>query len=80
VRDTSREARDLVFASLRKLSPATRLALACESSDELRALTADGIRYRHPELTPGQVADAARSLLLGADLAARVRALHAPDR
>jgi hypothetical protein len=80
VRDTSREARELVFATLRKVSPATRLALACEASDELRALTADGIRYRHPELTPDEVASAARSLWLKADLAARVRALHASDR
>lgn len=80
MRDTNREARDFVFATLRKLSPAKRLELACESSDELRVLTADGIRYRHPELTSDEVADAARALWLGADLAARVRTRHASDR
>jgi hypothetical protein len=42
------------------------MSLACRMSDEARRVTADGLRHRHPELTPGEVERAVRRLLVDA--------------
>lgn len=71
-RDTSAAARDEQLRAFRRLSPAERVALACQMSDEARALAADGLRGRNPNLTATQLQVALRELLLGPELAHRV--------
>jgi hypothetical protein len=66
VRDTAEAAREAQIQVFRRLSPSERLAIACQMSDEARQVTADGLRHRHPELTPGEVERALRQLLVDA--------------
>ena len=54
------------------MSPANRVALACQMSDEMRAVTADGLRDRRPGASDAEIEIAVRRLLLGADLADRI--------
>ena len=39
----------------RRMTPERRFELACEMSDNLRQLVADGVRGRHPDYTEEQV-------------------------
>lgn len=76
-RDTSDLARARQRGALREMSPATRLAIAAALSDEVRALTAAGIRARRPGDSEEQIARAFARIVLGRDLAdaaERVRA------
>jgi hypothetical protein len=66
--DTTRAARAAQIRAWRALGPAGRLELALSMSDDVRTLTADGIRQRHPEKTDVNVFWAERRRLLGADL------------
>ena len=54
------------------MSPADRVALACQMSDEMRAVAADGLRHRRPGASDAEIEIAVRRLLLGADLADRI--------
>lgn len=56
------------------MAPAVRLALACELSEEARTVSLDGIRQRRPEFTYEQAVDLQLDVLLGRELAERVRA------
>lgn len=73
-RDTTREARELQLAILRRMDGPTRLGMACRMSDDARAVSEAGIRHRHPDWSDEQVRDAMYVLLLGEDLARRVSA------
>jgi hypothetical protein len=57
---------------LRLKSSAERLRMACEMSDEARAISMAGVRHRHPDWTDERVRREVRHLLLGAELAQRV--------
>jgi hypothetical protein len=57
---------------LRLKSSAERLRMACEMSDEARAISKTGVRHRHPDWTDEQIRREVRHLLLGAELARRV--------
>jgi len=52
--------------------------MAFEMSDTARALTETGIRLRHPDRTDAQVHDELLTVLLGRELADRVRGAR-PD-
>jgi len=79
MRDTTASAREIQLAGLRELGPSGRVALACDLSDGAISLTADGMRLRNPGMSDEDVADAVRGLLLGPDLAERVRLLRVPS-
>jgi hypothetical protein len=71
--DTTPSAHEAQLAVLRELGPSGRVALACDLSDGAISLTADGMRFRNPGMSDEDVADAVRQLLLGPDLAERLR-------
>lgn len=71
--DTTPEARDVHLAALRRISGPKRVAMAFEMSETARALTEAGIRLRNPQWTDAQVHDELLAVLLGRELAARVR-------
>jgi hypothetical protein len=62
--DTAVAARDAQIRAFRRLSPSERMAIACQMSDEIRQVSADGIRHRHPGMTDAEVNSAVRQLLL----------------
>lgn len=71
--DTAPEARRIHLDILRGMSGAERVAMAFEMSETARALTEAGIRLRNPQWTDAQVHDELLAVLLGRELAARVR-------
>jgi hypothetical protein len=80
-RDTSDESFERQFAAFRAMTPAERLAIAAEMSNEIRVLAEAGIRDRHPTYTEAQVAGALSEILLGRELAGKVgRLRHSPPR
>jgi len=72
-RDTSSAATQVQVEILRGMTPGQRLGLATRMSDDARALSAAGIRHRHPEYSADEVRSALLDVMLGADLAAHVR-------
>lgn len=56
------------------MAPSDRVAAAIEMSESVRSLAEAGIRQRHPEYSAEQVREALVEIMLGAELAARVRA------
>jgi hypothetical protein len=70
--DTSAAARRAQRAVFRRLAPADRVALAIQMSEEARALAADGIRHRRPNVGEAEIETALRRLMLGDELADRV--------
>jgi hypothetical protein len=69
--DTSRDAQRVQSESLRRLSPAERLALMDDLTRLAQSLTRAGIALRHPEMTDAQRDDEYARITLGRDLAAR---------
>ena len=53
------------------MGPKQRFATALQMSDDLRRLSADGIRHRHPEYSETEVRWALDRMLLGDELFAR---------
>ncbi len=72
-RDTSAAAAAVQVEILRRMTPEQRLGLATRMSDDARAITASGIRQRHPEYSAVEVRDALLDAMLGRELASRVR-------
>jgi hypothetical protein len=72
VTDTSTAARARQLEVFRGMSPAERVTLAVEMSDEIRAVAEAGIRRRHPEHSDDQVRTALVAIVLGRESAARV--------
>jgi hypothetical protein len=70
--DTSTDAASVQLSILQRLTGSERVAMAFQMSDEARALTEAGIRYRHPDWTDQQVQDALHVQMLGPELAGRV--------
>jgi hypothetical protein len=71
--DTSKAARRRQLEALRAIPSAERLRIADAMSSDVRSLAEAGIRSRHPDASPAQVARLMAELILGLDLAA-----HAP--
>ena len=69
--DTTPEAWRIQQQIWRRMGPERRLATALSMSDDLRRLSADGIRHRHPEYSEVQVRWALDRMLLGDALFAR---------
>lgn len=76
-RDTSLAAHEAQLNCYRRMTPAARVALAVEMSEDVRAIAAAGIRARHPTYSSDEVQHALRRLLLGDDLFERAWP-HAP--
>lgn len=63
--DTGPEAHAAQIAFYRRIGGARRLELGIRMSDEIREVTMDGIRARHPEYTEDDVRLALYRLMLG---------------
>ncbi len=63
--DTSHDAEIAQILALRAAGPEARLAMAVEMSDSIRSIAAAGIRSRHPEFDPAEVAAALAELYDG---------------
>jgi hypothetical protein len=70
--DTSLEAIRIQHTIYRRMPPEKRLRLACQMSDSIRAVAADGVRARHPDYTERQVQLAVIRMTLGEELFRRV--------
>jgi hypothetical protein len=70
--DTSLEAIRVQHAIYRRMPPEQRLYLACQMSDSIRAVAAEGVRVRHPDYTERQVQLAVIRMTLGEELFRRV--------
>lgn len=70
--DTHPDAHEAQLSAYRRMGPERRAELALELSDAMRELARDGIRRRHPDYAPGDVARALVVLLHGVDVARRV--------
>jgi hypothetical protein len=77
-RDTSADAQSRYIRALGEIGPERRLASAAALSDEVRALAEAGIRARHPEFGPAEIRSALADILLGPELAERVRRERRP--
>lgn len=67
-RDTSPETFAQQLAVYRRMAPAARVALAMDMTEEVRRVTAAGIRTRHPEYDDATVLAALRRVVLGDEL------------
>lgn len=74
-RDTSAEAREVQLASYRAMTPAQRVAVAFQLSDDMRQVTVEGIRRRHPGLDSDGVRHELLRILHGPGLAAELMAM-----
>lgn len=72
VTDTTTAARARQLQVFRQMTPAERVALAVEMSEEIRAVAEAGIRRRHPEHTDDEVRAALLVIVLGRESAAHV--------
>jgi hypothetical protein len=68
-RDTHQEAHRVQMGIYRKMSPARRMEIALQMSDEVRSLTREGIVRRRPEYSHDEVSRALIALLFGKELA-----------
>jgi hypothetical protein len=72
MRDTTAAARRVQVEAFRQLDGPTRLLMACQMSDDSRAVTLSGIRHRHPDWSEIAVQEELLRLMLGRELAAVV--------
>ena len=66
--DTTKEALEIQRQVLRRLSPARRIEMVFELTDELYRIIVAGIKARHPEFKEEQVLRERNRLLWGDDL------------
>ena len=74
--DTTAEAREVQLGVYRAMTGEQRVALALQLSDEMRQLSIDGIRSRHPDFDDQQVRAEFLCILYGPDLAAEIMAVR----
>jgi hypothetical protein len=67
--DTSKAARRRQLEAIRAIPSAERLRIADAMSTDVRSLAEAGIRRRHPDASPEQVAWLMAKLIVGRDLA-----------
>lgn len=77
--DTSRDALRVQFAALRRLSARERLAMVDDLTRLVRSMTREGLRRRHPGISESELDAEFARVVLGEELAARVRA-HQRER
>jgi len=70
--DTSQAAHEAQLRHWRRIGPAGRVALALGMSEDLREVSREGIRGRHPDYTAAMVELALRALVWGPELFRRV--------
>ena len=70
--DTSQDAHEFQVRLYRAMTPEQRSELAMRMSDDVRRVTAEGIRQRHPDYSERDVRRALVALLYGRDAAAKV--------
>jgi hypothetical protein len=70
--DTAPDAHALQIDAVRRMGPESRARLAFEMSDEIRSISAEGVRRRHPEYDERSVERAVATLYLGPELASAV--------
>jgi hypothetical protein len=56
----------------RQMSPERRAEIALELSEDVRRITRDGIRQRHPEYSDEEVRHALVALIYGKELARKI--------
>lgn len=66
--DTSEDIHELGQELRASMSMSDRLAMTLQMSDDMAAVTADGIRHRHPDYDDDQVMWALRRMYLGDEL------------
>jgi hypothetical protein len=71
-RDTDERIEQLRLERIRQMSPAQRLDIVAQLSEDVRSLQMVGIRMRHPEYSDEQVRHALFRLLYGEELFKRV--------
>ncbi len=77
--DTSADALTVQIQVLRRLSPARRLAMAFELSDNVRSLVEAGVRQRHPDWKDRAVEREVIRLMIGDDLFRQAYGKDAPE-
>ena len=65
LKDTTAEALREQIKVLRRLDISARAAMTFELSDDLRQITADGVRHGHPDWNEAQVKAAVLRIVLG---------------
>ena len=70
--DTHHDAFDVQLAVYRRMSPERRAEIALELSEDVRRVTRDAIRQRHPEYSDEDVRHALVALIYGKDVAQRL--------
>lgn len=78
-RDTTDEAREVQIAAYRAMTPSQRVEIACQLSDDMREISRDGIRWRHPALDERGVQHEFLRVLYGSALAAELIAVSEHD-
>ena len=73
VDDTSLESRRIQIAALRRMSIPERIRMMDHLTALARSVTIEGIRRRHPGETDDEIQDRYSELVLGKELAAKVR-------
>ena len=76
--DTAEDAHAVQVEALRRMGPEGRVRLAFQMSNEIRRVSADGVRHRHPEYDEQSVEWAVAMLYLGPELAAAMWPTEAP--
>jgi hypothetical protein len=70
--DTHHHAHDVQLRVYRQMSPERRAEIAFELSEDVRRITCDGIRQRHPEYSDEDVRRALVALIYGEELARKI--------
>ena len=78
--DTTEDARDAQITALRRLGPSGRFLLAAEMSEDVRRISIEGERRRHPDLTESAARLAVFRRLWGVELAVRALSRSAGER
>ena len=71
--DTSEEALEVQLECLRRMSPQERFQKMCDWSDQVRRMSFDAIRRRHPEYSENEVRLKFIELSYGEALAEEIR-------
>ena len=70
--DTHAEAHEVQLRLYRAMTPCQRSELALRMSDDIRRVSLDGIRARHPEYSEAEARRALVGLLYGRQTASRI--------
>lgn len=74
--DTNSKAQQVQVEVLRRLGPARRFAMAMQMSSDVRRISVEAERRRHPEYSAAEAVQAVARRTWGTDLAKRVDAAN----